>query len=540
MSQLPLYLDCTLRDGGYINNWEFSVPFAKALYRAVSRAGVDYLEAGFIEPGAMSGLPWTHLPSELIESLRQDTPDGSKIAALINFGSVKSSNIGPRNTGTPDMLRVACHPKDAAEATRFASELKEKGYTTTVNYMGISNYTNRDILGLVELMNTFGEQVDYFYVADSFGSLLPKRTREIFTTLRFGTSAKLGFHPHNNLQLAFANALEAMEAGIDIIDGSVFGMGRGAGNLYTDAVIAYFEQLEPERFQVEPILRFADLHMANLKEKWDWGYSLPQLLSGLLKCHPNYPTNLLQEKSYTADAIFTMLKALPLEERGTVVGGRIQGLKRNYLSYRANVVQSHRQEDLQKLKEKHQGKVLIVCGGPSVQKESAKINAFISSEKPLVVTVNSSAFDQPFHATFFGNLRRYLQKKDSLPRETTVLLGLEIERSLLGDPDSAVQIKPQLPNSNMAEPEEFWPTNSGIEAALPFLTLGFTQLTYCGLDGFGTKDNYFYEEQDPVVSPAEIEKNNRIVVEEWNSLKKMSQQMNLSLQMLTTPLISLT
>ena len=313
--KLPKLLDCTLRDGGYINEWTFSWHFANALYHAVSEGGADYIEVGFFEPGNNSGLPWTNLTSVDLQRLRREIPNGTQIAVMINYGSVDLDSVPDRAEYPADLIRVATPKSQAKEGTDFAAKLRKKGYETTINYMGVSNYTNAEILELIGIINDYKTEVDYFYVADSFGSLLPARTREIFTTLRFGTDALLGFHPHNNLQMAFANCLEAIEAGVDIIDGSVFGMGRGAGNLFTDAVIAYFETIEPERFQVMPILQFADLYMEEIKQQYSWGYSLPQLLSGILKCHPNYPTNLLKQKAYTADDIYRMLKHLSEEEK---------------------------------------------------------------------------------------------------------------------------------------------------------------------------------------------------------------------------------
>lgn len=538
MKSLPLYLDCTLRDGGYINDWAFSLAFAKALYKACSEAGIDFVEAGFIDPGADGSSPWTHLLPETLQALRSAHPGGAGIAALLNFGSARSIDVPPRSADTVDMIRVACHQKDAAEAAGLAAELGRKGYVTTVNFMGISNYSNQEILRLVDLMNLHADDIAYFYVADSYGSLLPSRTREIFTTLRFGTSARLGFHPHNNLQLAFANALEALECGIEIVDGSVFGMGRGAGNLFTDAVIAYFEQIDPERFNVKPLLQFADIHMAALRETWEWGYSLPQLLAGLLKCHPNYPTDLLREKSYTADAIYTMLKTLQPAERASIPKGRIEGLKRDYLLQRSATVTDHGLEALETLKEQHAGEVLIVCGGGSVAKESDAIRGYIARKNPLIVMVNHEKFIQKPHAVFFGNLRRLLQRADQLPGGALVLLGLEIEKDLAAGIEHVAQSRPSPAIMSALGGAPFLPTNSGIEAALPFLSSGFSSLTYCGLDGFDGSSNYFYEEPDAIRSEQEIEKTNAVLRAEWQTLASVAHSLGIKLHMLTRPVIS--
>ena len=222
-------LDCTIRDGGYINNWQFSQDFAEALYRAVSEAGVDYIETGFVfGESRETKSPWANYNPSAYNELRAAVPHGCRISGMLNFGGFELDEIPPASETHFDMLRMACHRVDAEEATKTAAVLAQRGYETTINYMGISNYTPVQLIELIQLINDYKNDVGFFYVADSFGSLMPNDTRRIVDTLKYGTQAELGFHPHNNLQMAFANSLSAIDAGASIVDGSVFGMGRGA------------------------------------------------------------------------------------------------------------------------------------------------------------------------------------------------------------------------------------------------------------------------------------------------------------------------
>lgn len=538
--KLPKLLDCTLRDGGYINNWAFSRHFGDALYHAVSLAGCDFIECGFFDPSAKEGLPWTNLTAEDLKSIRGELQDGAAIAVMINYGSVQLEDVPDAKDYPADLIRVAAPKSAAAEATKFAAALTAKGYRSTINYMGISNYANHEILELVDLMNRFKDEVEYFYVADSFGSLMPKRTREIFTTLRFGTDASLGFHPHNNLQLAFANCLEAMEAGVDIIDGSIFGMGRGAGNLFTDAMLAYFEQCDPDRYHLVPVLQFADLYMEAQKAHFSWGYSLPQLLSGVFHCHPNYPTNLLREKAYTADDIYGMLRYLPEAEKSRYSGEQLEKMKEEHFSKLAAGATVVSSPSIQKHVTKSKGRALLLCGGNTVNSHKEAIEAFIQAEGMSVFSVNHPTPPLPTDGVFFGNRRRVLQYFDQITADSEVILGPEIHQSAESnfslDKVSRVNALTLVPQSKASFPMVL-PSNSAIQAILGLVQLGYTEIFICGLDGYSTEEpSHYYSEHDAVSAPEEFAKQNALIEEELSATASLSEGLGFSFSIITPTL----
>lgn len=518
----PKILDCTLRDGGYINNWEFSRNFGDALYGAVSAAGVDYIEVGFLEPGATSGLPWTNLSAEDLRSIRGDLKDGAGIAVMINYGSVRLADVPDANDYPADLIRVAAPKSVAEEATAFAAAITAKGYQTTINYMGISNYNNQEILGLVDLMNRFKDDVRYFYVADSFGSLMPKRTREIFTTLRFGTDAALGFHPHNNLQLAFANCLEAIEAGIDIVDSSVLGMGRGAGNLFTDAVVAYFETIEPLRFSLMSILRFAELFMEPLARQYKWGYSLPQLMSGILCCHPNYPTNLLKEKHNTADQIYALLQFINGDDRLRYSEKVIIDAKKRYFESLSGSVEAEACNlDMSILKDKNRP-ILLIAGGKSVCLEKVKIGDYISDENPWVVSINRPNPHFRSDAIFFGNQRRLMQCDRIDLDGNMLILGPTVSSGFnFNSTDDVYSVNTFDIINKHSGPDttQVFVENSTIQAAIAFIDFGYSNIQIAGMDGFAGDLDYYYEESDLHGVPIDVDHRNRVIFDELRSLR---------------------
>ncbi len=534
--KIPHFLDCTLRDGGYINQWRFTRDFAKALYRAVSEAGCDYLEIGFFNPASNSEYPWANISPRDMAELREDVDNPAKLAVMINYGEVNLEDVPEQSSYPADLLRIAAPLTQAQPATQFAAKLSEKGFRTTVNYMAVSNYSNQDILHLLDHINAHQDQIEFFYIADSFGSLIPRRTHEIITTLRFGTDARLGFHPHNNLQMAFANCLEAIDAGIDIIDGSIFGMGRGAGNLYTDAIIAYFESIDPDRFHVLPILQFSDIYMDALKAKYDWGYSLPQLLSGVLKCHPNYPTNLLKAKAYTADDIYYMLQNLNEQERLRYSATAAQRIERTHLNNMAASAPVHIHAGLIELRERAGGAALLVGGGQSVVKEQEAIRDCIAREQPTVFGINSISAPFELDGVFFGNRRRLLQYVAQVQPEHHLILGAELHRNA-GQHCPTTNISTinslKLLPGEQSPFESRIPSNSAIEAILGLVQCGYKRVLICGLDGYAPDNKYYYQERDQLDSQSEMDAQNRIIAHELEVIKQLSKILGFEYSIIT-------
>jgi 4-hydroxy 2-oxovalerate aldolase len=511
-------LDCTIRDGGYVNQWDFSVEFVKALYAALSQAGVSYMETGFLaHPAAGEKVPWTSYHEDVYADIKQSFPGGCKLALLMNFGDFALDEMVPAKESSVDMIRVACHKKDRQAAAEMAAGIHALGYASTVNFMGLSSYSPADVLDTIGIINRFADQVTCFYFADSFGSLFPCDIRKIYGTVQYATDVRLGFHPHNNLQMAFANCLEAMEAGVTMVDGSVFGMGRGAGNLYTEAMVAYLERNGAEGIHLQPILQFADLFMEPLREKLDWGISLPQLISGILACHPNYPSHFLEQKMHTADDIYQMLKSLDQEDAARYSTAKASQLRAGYV--RTSCGDDQPSASLQELCRSHDT-ALLVCGGPSVERSLDRLQTLAREHNALVVAVNNPNPPIEAPAVFFGNQRRLLQHKDAIATRQEVLFGPTInpsaERSF-NIPASRFSLKAAL---DLDFPSII-PANSGVMAIMTLAALGMKKIYVAGLDGFsGAGQQYYYAEADSMLPETQAGKAPEmeaelVIVDQW-------------------------
>lgn len=279
-------VDCTIRDGGLVNNWDFSVEFVQNLYAGLNEAGVDYMEIGYknspkLLKGADQAGPWRFLDDEF---LREVIPHKgkTKLSALVDIGRVDEDDILPREESLLDLIRVACYIKDVDKALALVQTFHDRGYETTLNIMALSNVMENELLEAFELI---GESVvDVVYIVDSYGSLDHKDMEYLVNKFKTHLPNKrLGVHTHNNMQLAFSNTLVAADLGVELLDASVYGMGRAAGNCPTELLVTH---LKGTKYELRPVLDIIERYMIPLREKEEWGYIMPYMITGTLDEHP--------------------------------------------------------------------------------------------------------------------------------------------------------------------------------------------------------------------------------------------------------------
>ncbi|MFD0712491.1 aldolase catalytic domain-containing protein [Paenibacillus sp. GCM10027626] len=279
-------VDCTIRDGGLVNNWDFSVDFVQHLYNSLNEAGVDYMEIGYknspkLLKGAESAGPWRFLDDDF---LREVIPQklNTKLSALVDIGRVDENDILPREQSLLDLIRVACYIQDVEKALELVKLFHERGYETTLNIMALSNVMENQLLEAFELIND--SVVDVVYIVDSYGSLDPNDFNYLVEKFqKHLPNKRLGVHTHNNMQLAFANTLISAQKGVELLDASVYGMGRAAGNCPTELLVAH---LKNTKYNVRPMLDMIEKYMIPLREKEEWGYIIPYMITGMLDEHP--------------------------------------------------------------------------------------------------------------------------------------------------------------------------------------------------------------------------------------------------------------
>lgn len=278
-------LDCTVRDGGLVNNWDFSVQFVKDMYEGLSAAGVEYMEIGYknsakLLKGADSG-PWRFLNEAFLKEVIPQKTE-TKLSALVDIGRVDEKDILPREQSMLDLIRVACYVKDVDKGLELVQKFHDMGYETTLNIMALSHVMDNELSEAFEEIKE--SPVDVVYIVDSYGSMNFKDIDYLVAKFqRLLPEKELGLHMHNNMQLAFANTIAGAQKGVTFLDSSVYGMGRAAGNCPTELLLSY---LKNPRYEVRPVLDIIERHMIQMREKWEWGYIIPYMIAGALDEHP--------------------------------------------------------------------------------------------------------------------------------------------------------------------------------------------------------------------------------------------------------------
>ena len=280
--------DCTIRDGGLVNNYHFTDEFVKAHYETCVAAGVDYMEIGKnVSPTIMSEDeygPWNFCKEEDIRRIVGENNTNMKIAVMSDIGRSLKEELRPKSESVVDMIRIATYIHQLPAAIELIEDAHAKGYETTVNIMAISKSFDDELNEVLEQLSK--TNVDIIYIADSFGSFYPEqinRLTEKYLSYAEKSGKKIGIHAHNNLQLAYANTIEAMMYGASFLDVTISGLGRGAGNCPLELLTGF---LKNPKYKLMPILKFIEEYIVPLERELDWGYSIPYMLTGQLNEHP--------------------------------------------------------------------------------------------------------------------------------------------------------------------------------------------------------------------------------------------------------------
>lgn len=279
-------LDCTVRDGGIMNKWQFSDQFVKGVYDACVDAGIDYMEIGYkSSEKAFSRKevgPWKFCDDKDIRRVIGEEEPKVKLSAMCDIGRIDFEDIPPKNESAISMMRVACYVHQVDKAISLAHECIDKGYETTINLMAVSKVNERD---LDEALGDIAKsRVPIFYLVDSFGSMYCETIQLLMEKYKEALPDKIiGIHAHNNMQLAMSNTVSAIIHGANMLDATLLGMGRGAGNCPIEILIAF---LKNPKYRLLPLLKAIQEEVRPWQQKIDWGYHIPYLITGALNEHP--------------------------------------------------------------------------------------------------------------------------------------------------------------------------------------------------------------------------------------------------------------
>lgn len=374
-------LDCTLRDGGYYTNWDFDSSIVTKYFINIDKLPIDYIEVGYrnLNQNQYRG-EFFYTPISTLKSIK--TLTSKPLVLIINEKDINENDLTSllqSCKGYVDMIRIALKPERFEIGKAKAKQIKKQGFKVAFNLMYLSNWYNKsDFLKKFEGIESI---IDYLYLVDSFGGIYPNQLSSAIEQVKKITKVKLGFHGHNNLELAYANSIEAINSGVEIIDSTILGMGRGAGNLKTELLlIQKVEHTKVDFNIVSSLVSVFDL----LLKKYSWGTNLPYIISGF---------NSLPQKKV------------------------MDWMGKKYISF--NTIVQALQNSIQKDKEikfpsmelkKQYKSVLIIGGGDTIKKNKKGIIEFINNSENLLLIFSSSRYlkyfiDQPIDkcVVFIGN-----------------------------------------------------------------------------------------------------------------------------------------
>ena len=502
-------LDCTLRDGGYVNNWHFGLKNQRTIIERLCKSNIEYLEVGFLQ-----NVDYQNDKSLFneISQINNIIPNfcTSQIIGMIVYGKFDINKIVPKTEAIKlDAIRVTLKKRDLESIIPFFKKIINCGYKLFINPTNIESYSDSELLNILETVNEL--QPYGFSIVDTNGVLKERDVQRLFFLIdnNLNKNIKLCFHSHNNLQLSFSNAQCLMKVCNNrelIIDSTVFGMGRGAGNLCTELITQYINDNYSGHYDIVPILKIVDEQINPIFAKTPWGYSVPYYLAATNHCHPNYAKYLVDKQTVPVEIINELLKSIPNNKKA---GYDVNLIKQIYLdNFSGTVDDSEVVENLkQKLKDRN---ILIMAPGKSLSKEKDKIFEFINSKKPYVLSLNFIPQDYDIDFAFISNMKRFSSLDDY---DKPMLVTSNIEN--IPQKANVLNYSSYLNNSKMYD-------NAALMCLKLLINIGIKEVNIAGLDGFSNVQTENYVTSDLINNARENEfdERNEIMSKELKILRK--------------------
>ncbi len=385
----PLLLDCTLRDGGYYNHWDFSAELINDYLDAMAALEVDYVELGLRSlrnEGFKGGCAFT--TDRFIGTLR--VPDDLNIGVMVNAAELVGGAPGemeaklehlfaPTDQSPVGLVRIACHVHEFEPALAAASWLKVRGYLVGFNLMQVADRRDDEIRNLSLMASRY--PLDVLYFADSMGSMSPEDTRRMVGVFREHWHGPMGIHTHDNMGNALANTLAAYEAGVTWLDATVTGMGRGPGNTQTECLVLALASIRPATANITPLLSLIRNYFDPLKQVHQWGTNPYYYMAGKYGIHPTYVQEMLSDNRYSEEDILAAIEHLKVE------GGKrfsLTNLESARHFYRGALRGTWSPANLM------QGRDVLVLGsGPGIGRHREMLEQFIAEHNPCVIALNA-------------------------------------------------------------------------------------------------------------------------------------------------------
>ncbi len=511
-------LDCTLRDGGYLNDWKFGRNTIVNIFERLVASKVDYIELGFINEKREYDPDRSIFPD--VKSMTKtygnlDAGDAKKVG-MIDFGTLDISRVCPQSESCIDAIRVIFKKHVRKEAMAYVKQIKDLGYTVFAQLVSITSYEDDELMDLIRMAN----EVKPFAVSmvDTYGLCHSDTLLHYANILNDNLDPEicLGYHAHNNFQLGYANCIELLtclktERNL-LVDGTIYGMGKSAGNCPLELLAMYLNDRRGKNYNVNQILEACDSQVINFQKETPWGYSMFYFIAASNDCHPNYVSYLMNKRTLSVMQVNTILARIPYEKKLMYDEKIIEKLYSDYQE-----IEVDDKDDLERLKEELQGKKVLVLGpGTSVTAESSAVQDFIINNDPAIISINFIPSTIKPDICFITNKKRFVQLSSNIAKnaDTFKVMATSNVTSSTYTFDYTVKYSSLLDyNAQIID-------NSFLMLLKIIKKIGIEEVFVAGFDGYATDDspNYINPDMEYQFTSAEAAELNQYVIGELSKL----------------------
>lgn len=508
-------LDVTLRDGGCVNDFNFGITYMEKILAAQEKSNVDIIEMGYIDEnkGTESGRTQYINEKVIPQCILKHKKPSVTYVAMMDYGKFNVDNLEPRTEDGIDGIRCAFHKKNRLDIIPLGRKIIEKGYKFFIQPMVTLRYSDAELLELINMVNRELSDASGFYIVDSFGEMHPNDASRMLSLVDHNLipSMTIGFHSHNNLQLSYSNAMAMLQFPTPrdlILDCSIMGMGKGAGNLNTELLLEHLNIFYDKQYNITPLLEVIDKVINQLHDEFYWGYAPEYYLSSANHCTPSYASHFYNKHMLPIDQVGELLSKIAEEKKISFDKNYAEELYRQYN-------ESKEVDDtvvVEDLKKDFVGKrMLLVAPGRYAGLNLARIKE-INRDKDIISIGLNSTFDLDFDYMLTTRVDIY---NESVAMGKNVIVPSSVSKGGRGN----VKI---LNYKNWIEVDERTHDSSAV-IALKLLSLcGVQEILLAGFDGFSVdiNENYYDPNMRHPVNAEQAERRNAYYKGFINRLKE--------------------
>lgn len=503
-------LDCTLRDGGYVNNWNFGNAAIKGFLNKIVKTGIEIVEVGFIKGDSYDADKSLFPDIQSISEIIKPKSDKMLYVGMLDMQApIPIERLIPRSKDTIDGIRVIFKKDKIDLAYKYCEKLQELGYFVSVNFVGTDLYTDNEFIEGIEKFNKLHPFA--VSIVDTFGVIKRKQFLRLCNIANdnLADGIALAYHAHNNLQQAFGNAEALVDLNLNrdlIIDACVFGMGRGAGNLNLELFAEYMNENYGTHYKIEPMLEIMDEYLNDIYRTKFWGYSLPLYISATTACHPNYAIYLAEKDSLTVKAFNELLSGIPKEDKSVYSKEKAEYY---YRKYQENYIDDKAAIDAlaRELCDKN---ILILAPGSSLKQYETEVKSFIKEKNAVVIASNFLAENFEPDFVFSSNMRRFSKMQDNTNAKVIITSNMkECEHfDYKVNYSSYISKQPKIID------------NSVLMLLKLLVSVGVKGVGLAGMDGYNTyEQSNYYDKKLEYDFSKETSERNALISEELAKLK---------------------